>query len=72
MESLDFATEHKKFVFDCVVLSVSSAVGQLFIFYTIATFGPVVFTIIMTVRQVSKLNFSDSICWGPSFVLNIT
>lgn len=52
MESLDFATEHNKFVFDCVVLSISSAIGQLFIFYTIAKFGPVVFTIIMTVRQV--------------------
>lgn len=53
MESLDFATEHKKFLFDCVILSISSAIGQLFIFYTIAKFGPVVFTIIMTVRQVS-------------------
>ncbi|KAJ6636436.1 Adenosine 3'-phospho 5'-phosphosulfate transporter 1 [Pseudolycoriella hygida] len=51
MESLDFATEHMEFVFHCVILSISSAVGQLFIFYTIATFGPVVFTIIMTVRQ---------------------
>lgn len=57
MESLDFATEHNKFVFDCVILSISSAVGQLFIFYTIATFGPVVFTIIMTARQVSRENF---------------
>lgn len=55
MESLDFATEHKKFVFDCVILSISAAVGQLFIYYTIAKFGPVVFTIIMTVRQVSNL-----------------
>lgn len=53
MESLEFATEHNKFIFDCVILSISSAIGQLFIFYTIATFGPVVFTIIMTVRQVS-------------------
>lgn len=37
---------------DCVILSISSAIGQLFIFYTIAHFGPVVFIIIMTVRQV--------------------
>ncbi|XP_058452062.1 adenosine 3'-phospho 5'-phosphosulfate transporter 1 [Malaya genurostris] len=49
--SLQFAAEHPKFVVDCVVLSISSAIGQLFIFYTIATFGAVVFTIIMTVRQ---------------------
>lgn len=49
--SLQFAAEHPKFVLDCIVLSISSAVGQLFIFYTIATFGAVVFTIIMTLRQ---------------------
>lgn len=52
MESVDFAAEHPKFIIDCIILSVSSAIGQLFIFYTISTFGPVVFTIIMTVRQV--------------------
>jgi len=46
-----------KFVFDCLVLSVCSAAGQLFIYYTIATFGPVVFVIIMTIRQVNNLMF---------------
>jgi hypothetical protein len=46
-----------KFVFDCLVLSVCSAAGQLFIYYTIATFGPVVFVIIMTIRQVNNLKF---------------
>ncbi|XP_053669521.1 adenosine 3'-phospho 5'-phosphosulfate transporter 1 [Anopheles marshallii] len=49
--SLVFAVDHPKFVIDCIVLSISSAIGQLFIFYTIATFGAVVFTIIMTLRQ---------------------
>lgn len=49
--SLAFAAEHPKFLIDCIVLSISSAIGQLFIFYTIATFGAVVFTIIMTLRQ---------------------
>lgn len=39
-----------------VVLSICSAVGQLFIYHTIDVFGPVVFTIIMTVRQVSASN----------------
>lgn len=46
-----------KFVFDCLILSVCSAAGQLFIYYTIATFGPVVFVIIMTIRQVKNLMF---------------
>lgn len=50
-EGLQFSTEHPKFLFDCVVLSISSAIGQLFIFYTIAKFGAVIFTIIMTLRQ---------------------
>ncbi|XP_058058354.1 adenosine 3'-phospho 5'-phosphosulfate transporter 1 [Anopheles bellator] len=49
--SLVFAVDHPKFVIDCIILSISSAIGQLFIFYTIATFGAVVFTIIMTLRQ---------------------
>lgn len=51
MESLEFATEHPDFLVDCIILSISSACGQLFIFYTISKFGAVVFTIIMTVRQ---------------------
>jgi hypothetical protein len=46
-----------KFVFDCLILSVCSAAGQLFIYYTIATFGPVVFVIIMTIRQVKNLMY---------------
>lgn len=50
-EGIQFSSGHPAFLFDCVVLSISSAVGQLFIFYTIQKFGAVVFTIIMTLRQ---------------------
>jgi solute carrier family 35 (adenosine 3'-phospho 5'-phosphosulfate transporter), member B2 len=50
-EGIEFSSQHPKFLADCVILSISSAVGQLFIFYTIAKFGAVVFTIIMTLRQ---------------------
>lgn len=50
-EGFQFSTDHPAFLVDCVVLSISSAVGQLFIFYTIAKFGAVIFTIIMTLRQ---------------------
>jgi len=46
-----FAARHPLFIAHVLVLSVTSAVGQLFIFYTISKFGPVTFTIIMTVRQ---------------------
>ncbi|RWS24408.1 adenosine 3'-phospho 5'-phosphosulfate transporter 1-like protein, partial [Leptotrombidium deliense] len=36
---------------DCFLLSLCSAAGQLFVFYTIATFGAIVFVTIMTLRQ---------------------
>nr|CAG4650943.1 EOG090X05CU [Simocephalus serrulatus]SVE94208.1 EOG090X05CU [Simocephalus serrulatus] len=49
--SLSFAARHPVFVMDCLLTALSSATGQLFIFATISKFGPVVFTIIMTVRQ---------------------
>ncbi|XP_053615947.1 adenosine 3'-phospho 5'-phosphosulfate transporter 1 [Plodia interpunctella] len=39
------------FVWDCLLLSLSSTLGQLLIYRTIARFGAVVFTVIMTVRQ---------------------
>lgn len=58
MDSLNFATEHPKFIFDCIILSISSTIGQLFIFYTISVFGPVVFTIIMTLRQAAAILLS--------------
>ncbi|RXN32226.1 adenosine 3 -phospho 5 -phosphosulfate transporter 1 [Labeo rohita] len=50
-ESLAFMTRHSEFAFHAVLLSVCSACGQLFIFYTISQFGAAVFTIIMTLRQ---------------------
>ena len=39
-------------MYDCLLLTACSTAGQLFIYYTISTFGPVVFVIIMTIRQV--------------------
>lgn len=49
--SFHFMTQFPKFIIDCLILSLCSAAGQLFIFFTIAQFGPVVFVIIMTIRQ---------------------
>lgn len=49
--AFDFMSQYPNFIFDCLILSVCSAVGQLFIFYTISEFGAVTFVIIMTVRQ---------------------
>jgi adenosine 3'-phospho 5'-phosphosulfate transporter B2 len=50
-QSAHFLFEHPDFGKDCLVLSICSAVGQLFIYYTIGNFGAVIFVIIMTIRQ---------------------
>lgn len=47
------------------LLSITSAAGQLFIFYTIKELGPVVFTIIMTTRQIFSLFISCLIFQHP-------
>lgn len=58
MTSLAFILSDSSAMFHMVVLSITSAVGQLFIFYTIKEFGPVIFTIIMTTRQIFSLVIS--------------
>lgn len=58
MRSFLFLMKFSNFLWDCVLLSICSAVGQLFIFYTISEFGPVAFVIIMTVRQVLAILLS--------------
>ena len=50
-ESLAFMGRNPAFIFHALILSLCSACGQLFIFYTISQFGAVTFTIIMTIRQ---------------------
>ena len=56
--SIAFTMRHPESMYDIFVLSLTSAVGQLFIFYTISSFGPVVFVIIMTVRLVLSIVLS--------------
>ncbi|XP_046914334.1 adenosine 3'-phospho 5'-phosphosulfate transporter 1 [Dermatophagoides farinae] len=53
---------------DCIILSICSAGGQLFIFHTISTYGAIIFTLIMTLRQafailLSCFIYSHSITW---------
>ncbi|XP_053470362.1 adenosine 3'-phospho 5'-phosphosulfate transporter 1 [Ictalurus furcatus] len=50
-DSLAFMGRHSEFAAHAALLSLCSACGQLFIFYTIAQFGAAIFTIIMTLRQ---------------------
>lgn len=58
LSSVWFALSHPEFAFHAVLLSLMSATGQLFIFYTIQSFGPIVFTIIMTTRMMLSILLS--------------
>ncbi len=53
-----FLYHHTEFAFHATLISICSAVGQLFIFYTIASFGPLIFTLIMTTRQAISILIS--------------
>lgn len=58
LESLAFILADGLAMQHMVLLAIASAVGQLFIFYTIKEFGPVIFTIMMTMRQILSLILS--------------
>ncbi|XP_029642462.1 adenosine 3'-phospho 5'-phosphosulfate transporter 1 isoform X2 [Octopus sinensis] len=71
VESVAFMTKYPTFIFHAVILSLCSAFGQLFIFYTISKFGPVTFTIIMTLRQAFAIFLSCIIYGHPITLLGI-
>lgn len=56
--SLVFLFSHAEFATHVLIISVCSAIGQLFIYHTISAFGPVVFTLIMTTRQAISILLS--------------
>ncbi|VVC93853.1 unnamed protein product [Leptidea sinapis] len=53
--------QHPMFVADCLLLSASSALGQVLIYRTIARFGAIVFTIVMTLRQAVSILISCAV-----------
>ena len=63
--SLVFLFTHVEFAFHATLLSICSAIGQLFIFHTIASFGPLIFTLIMTTRQALSILLSCFIFRHP-------
>lgn len=58
LSAVGFLMSHPEFAFHTMILSLTSATGQLFIFYTIQSFGPVIFTIIMTIRMMLSIMLS--------------
>jgi len=53
-----FCFDHPLFSFHAMCMSICSAVGQLFIFYTIKKFGAVVFATAMTTRSIMSVILS--------------
>jgi adenosine 3'-phospho 5'-phosphosulfate transporter B2 len=58
-ETMQFLNEHTDITKHIVLLSVTSAIGQIFIFVTIQKFGALVFSLIMTTRQVLSILLSS-------------
>ena len=56
--AIEFMSKHPDFAFHALLMSLTSATGQLFIFYTIQSFGAIVFTIIMTTRLMLSILLS--------------
>eukprot|EP00043_Microstomoeca_roanoka_P014038 m.138170 g.138170 ORF g.138170 m.138170 type:complete len:437 (+) comp15909_c4_seq3:137-1447(+) len=65
-ECVDFTLTHPDFLVQAVILSITSATGQMFIFYTLSTYGALVFAIIMTTRQVISI-FVSALVFGHNF-----
>lgn len=75
-ECLSFMRRHQSFTTHVFATSICSSVGQLFIFSTIEEFGPVVFTIIMTMRQafsiiLSCIFYGHQLTWFSIFGIHI-
>lgn len=56
--SFAFIQSFPAFGKDCIIMSMASAVGQIFLYFTIAEFGPLVFTTIMVTRQMVSILLS--------------
>ena len=56
--SLNFLSKNPNFAFHCFILSITSCLGQLFIYHTIKNFGAITFVLIMTVKQALSITTS--------------
>ena len=53
-----FQTHHINAFYSLIILCLSGALGQFFIYHTIKTFGPLIFSIIMATRQIFSIVLS--------------
>lgn len=71
LPSFNFLTTHEDFARDIFLLSLSGALGQIVIYMTIERFGPIVFAIIMTLRQTFSIVLSAIAYGHPMSVVAI-
>merc|ERR1719164_146740 len=70
MAVTEFLSYHPQALWYNIITAITSATGQLFIFYTIKQFGPVVFTIIITTRQMFSMIISSFLFSHPITLLS--
>uniref|UniRef100_A0A0N5BNQ1 Adenosine 3'-phospho 5'-phosphosulfate transporter 1 n=1 Tax=Strongyloides papillosus TaxID=174720 RepID=A0A0N5BNQ1_STREA len=56
--SIEFMISHHTVARDAFLLSFTGSIGQIFIYMTIERFGPIVFAVIMTIRQILSIVLS--------------
>uniref|UniRef100_A0AC35UHC3 EOG090X05CU n=1 Tax=Rhabditophanes sp. KR3021 TaxID=114890 RepID=A0AC35UHC3_9BILA len=66
--SINFMVEHHDIARDAFFLSLSGTIGQIFIYMTVEKFGPIVFAVIMTIRQIISIVLS-SLYFGHGLTL---
>ena len=71
-ETINFIQSHNDIAHNILLLSFASAIGQVFIFVTIQKFGALVFTLIMTTRQLiaiilSSIIFKNTLSYNSIF-----
>jgi len=69
VSSLAFLGENPDAVWHIALFSLAGATGQMFIFFTIKTFGALVFTVVMTTRQLIAILLSIAI-YGHTITQN--
>eukprot|EP01031_Cornospumella_fuschlensis_P030307 gene30307-36620_t len=69
--ALGFVYQHPNMLFHLLVFIVCSTVGQLFIFYTVKSFGAVVFSIIMSIRILCSVLLSCLVYQHPVSELGV-
>lgn len=63
--AIDFLARHPDCLMNIIVLSLAATIGQLFISYTIKTFGALLFATVMTTRQFLSILLSCFLFFHP-------